>query len=243
MSRIRSIHPGFFKDERLVACSAFARLLFVGIGVEADDKGVFEWKPLTLKMTVFPADNVDVAELLAELEAADAVRRYEMNGRQYGAIRNFRRFQKPKTPNDIYPAPIDIRNYVGLSGDASETEVDEVPSFPPKGEKGAQMEDGGGKEEEEKNISLDAEREFEDWYGSYPRHVGKGAARKAYRTARKKASAAELLAGAARAREQYRGKEEQYIPHPSSWLNAERWLDQPPPKRDWRDDPDMRGVL
>lgn len=146
MSRIRSIHPGFFTDENLVAVSLAARLLFIGAGIEADDKGIFEWKPLTLKMRVFPADNVDVAELLEELVAANAVKRYEMGGRTYGAIRNFRRFQKPKTPNDIHPAFPEILAYVGL---ISETEAGKVEAFPPKGEKSFQMEDGGGKREEQ----------------------------------------------------------------------------------------------
>jgi len=50
LARIRSIHDGFFTDENLVSVSVFARLLFLGLGVQADDKGVFEWKPITLKM-------------------------------------------------------------------------------------------------------------------------------------------------------------------------------------------------
>lgn len=156
MSRIRSVHPGFFKDERLVACSFAARLLFIGLGVEADDKGTFEWKPVQIKMNVFPGDNVEIADLLEELLAADAIRQYEMGGRQYGAIRNFRKFQKPKTPNDTHPAPPDIRNYVCLTQDISETvEVERSPippngePFPQNGAKSFQMEDGGGKRERE----------------------------------------------------------------------------------------------
>lgn len=39
-----------------------------------DDQGVFDWKPVTLKARIFPADNVDVAAVLAELEAANIVR-------------------------------------------------------------------------------------------------------------------------------------------------------------------------
>lgn len=159
MSRIRSVHPGFFKDDRLVPLSAFARLLFIGIGIEADDKGTFEWKPVTIKMSVFPGDNVDVLALLAELECADAIRRYEVDGRKYGAIRNFRRYQKPKTPNDVWPAPDEIRNYVGLAPIISKLGHDEPPafpqpppveppSFPQKGENEIQMEDGGGKGKE-----------------------------------------------------------------------------------------------
>ena len=136
MARIRSVHPGFFTDERLVCVSMSARMLFIGLGVEADDKGTFEWKPLTLKMRIFPADNLDVSTLLAELEEVDAIVAYEIDGRKYGAIRNFRKFQKPKTPNDIHPMPDDFRNYVGLTEHVSE-------AFPQKVEKPPQMEDGG----------------------------------------------------------------------------------------------------
>lgn len=153
MSRIRSVHPGFFTDEDLVSVSFAARLLFIGLGVEADDKGVFEWKPLTIKMRIFPADNVDAAALLAELETIGAIKSYDVAGKKYGAIRNFRRFQKPKTPNDIYPAPREILAFVGL---VSEMDEGDEPSFPQKGETlpqngeiAPQMEDGGGRGEEE----------------------------------------------------------------------------------------------
>lgn len=148
MARIRSIHPGFFKDEKYVACSMPARLLFLGLGVEADDKGIFEWKPLTIKMNVFPADNVDVSALLSELEAADAIQKYEMNGRQYGAIRNFRKYQRPKKPNSIHPMTSEIGTYVALTEASSELDDDEGPPVPPKVEKSPQMEDGGDKMED-----------------------------------------------------------------------------------------------
>ena len=144
MSRIRSVHPGFFTDERLVETSIAARMLFIGLGIEADDKGIFEWKLLTLKMRIFPADNVDVGELLAELLAADAVRKYEVQGRHYGAIRNFRKFQKPKTPNDIHPITDEAREYVALAAPISEPFPQKGETFPQNGEKSRLMEDGGG---------------------------------------------------------------------------------------------------
>lgn len=145
MPRIRSIHPGFFTDERLVTTGFEARLLFLGLGVEADDKGIFEWKPVTLKMRIFPADNMDIEKRLAELEAVDAIQSYEIEGRKYGAIRNFRRYQRPKTPNDIHPITPEIGNYIGPPPKKAEKTSGDEGSFPQKGEKGAQMEDGGGK--------------------------------------------------------------------------------------------------
>lgn len=153
MSRIRSLHPGFFTDENLVSTQLAARLLFLGLGVEADDKGVFEWKPLTLKMRIFPVDNLDVAALLDELEAHGVLRSYEIKGRKYGAIRNFRKHQRPKTPNDVHPITPEFSIYVGLTPAISETKAAEVVPFPPKGEKSFQMEDVGcrGKEEKPKS--------------------------------------------------------------------------------------------
>ena len=136
MSRIRSIHPGFFTDEDLVQVSSFARLLFLGLGVEADDKGVFVWKPTTIKMRLFPADAVDVDTLLTELVSIDAIAAYEFDGRKYGVIRNFRKFQRPKSPNDIHPMPGEWRSYACIPTGTSE-------AFLQKGEKSPQMEDGG----------------------------------------------------------------------------------------------------
>ncbi len=53
MARIRSIHPGQATDEDFVQCSPFARLLAIFVRNEADDHGVFKWKPVTLKMRIF----------------------------------------------------------------------------------------------------------------------------------------------------------------------------------------------
>ncbi|MBL0374016.1 hypothetical protein JJB09_18505 [Rhizobium sp. KVB221] len=120
MARIRSIHPGLFSDEAFVECSVAARLLVIGLWTEADDKGIFEWKPRTLKMRLFSADDFVVSELLDELLQQNIVRRYEIDGRSYGAIRNFRRYQRPKKPNDIHPMPPEFGTYVALRTSSSE---------------------------------------------------------------------------------------------------------------------------
>jgi hypothetical protein len=142
MARIRSIHQGFFTDERLVSCSAFARLLLIGLWTEADDQGVFEWKPITIKMRLFPIDALDVPATLSELVAADAIKKFSYDGREYGAVRNFRKFQRPKKPNRTHPLPDKFRTYVALSDASSEPTPDNGDPFPKKGEKPPQMEDG-----------------------------------------------------------------------------------------------------
>lgn len=113
MSRIRSIHPGQWTDEEFVALSFPARLLAIGLRNEADDNGVFEWKPIGIKMRLFPADNIDVAKLLKELEESNHVVRFDSDGRAFGAIRNFRVYQRPKSPKAQFPLPAELDNYVG----------------------------------------------------------------------------------------------------------------------------------
>lgn len=145
MARIRSVHPGLFTDEAFVSCSPMARLLLIGLWTEADDQGVFEWKPLTLKMRLLPADNADAAELLDEVATNGIVQRFEVDGKAYGAIRNFRKYQRPKKPNEVHPLPPEFRTYVGLMDQSSEPVPHQSPT---KGEKSPQMEDGGGRMKE-----------------------------------------------------------------------------------------------
>lgn len=153
VARIRSLHPGLFTDERYMALSLAARELVKGIWCEADDQGVFEWKPLTLKARILPADAVDLVELLEELVAGQFVTRFEIEGRSYGAVRNFRKFQRPKKPNSTYLLPPEFRTYVGLSDSRGEPTPDSdqpVPhQFPTEGGKPPQMEDVGCRREDE----------------------------------------------------------------------------------------------
>ncbi len=154
MSRIRSIHPGLWTDESFVSCSAFARLLIIGLWNESDDQGVFEWKPLQIKMKLFAADATDVAPLLAELLEGDVCRRFVVDGKGYGAMRNFCKFQRPRKPKAHHPLPAELADYVAvhLLG------RDEVPQksepVPQKSEIAPQMEDGGcRKDSSEANAS------------------------------------------------------------------------------------------
>lgn len=155
MARIRSLHPGLFTDEAYMSLSMAARVLITGIWTEADDNGVFQWKPITLKARILPADNVDVAALLGELARFDFINRFEHGGSVYGAVRNFRLFQRPKKPNCRFVIPSELRTYVGLSQDDTEEVGNQ---FPTSGENPPQME-GRGEEsrEEEKESSLRSE--------------------------------------------------------------------------------------
>lgn len=69
--------------------------------------------------------------------------------------------------------------------------------------------------------------QFERFWRTYPRRIGKGAARKSFEKSLKLASFEEIMAGLQRQLSYYATKEQQFIPHPTTWLNQERWADEP----------------
>jgi len=115
MGKIRSVHPSLFTDEAFVSCSPLARILIIGLWTEADDQGIFEWKPITLRMRLLPVDDSNLNELLNELVSYDVVKKFEHEGKSFGAIRNFCKFQKPRWPRYTHFLPAELRNYVSLT--------------------------------------------------------------------------------------------------------------------------------
>jgi hypothetical protein len=106
-----------------------------------------------------------------------------------------------------------------MSRDMSEDK--EIPPIPPKENILYITPFGKGV----KGKTLLSEDTFEGFWSIYPRKVAKGSAKRAYRNALKRASAEEILAGAQR----YASTkpDPQFTAHAASWLNADRWLDEP----------------
>ena len=71
------------------------------------------------------------------------------------------------------------------------------------------------------------EAEFDGFWKAYPRKVGKPKARRAYLAARKRASLDEIAAGLRAQLPDMRVREPGFIPHPTTWLNQDRWADDP----------------
>jgi hypothetical protein len=71
---------------------------------------------------------------------------------------------------------------------------------------------------------------FDEFWSAYPRKVGKGQARPAWKRALGKTTADAIIAGAV-AYAHDPNRDESFTAHPSSWLNGERWNDPPLPPR------------
>jgi hypothetical protein len=110
MPRIRSVKPEFFSSEPVGNCSPTSRLLFVALWCMADDEGRMAENPKVIRAFAFPLDDqissTDVEGWLEELHAAQLVVRYEVDGRKYLCVKNFKEHQHPKRPQESkHPAP------------------------------------------------------------------------------------------------------------------------------------------
>lgn len=106
LARIRTIKPGFFKNEQLAELSFAHRLLFVGLWTQADREGRLEDRPRRLKAELFPYDDVDVSAMLQDMATAELIARYEVDGTSYIWIPKFLDHQRPhySEPPSTYPA-------------------------------------------------------------------------------------------------------------------------------------------
>lgn len=122
MARIRSVKPEFFQHERLyelgeqTGFGAYLRIAWLGLISNCDCRGVFEWRPLRLKVAIFPWDNIDMSRVLEVFAEERMVIRFEWEGKSYGWIPTFIQHQRPhldevkKGPQR--PEPLMIAGYV-----------------------------------------------------------------------------------------------------------------------------------
>ncbi len=74
-----------------------------------------------------------------------------------------------------------------------------------------------------------------EFWTTYPRRVGKPAARKAWAKAVRTTDPATIIAAAKSYAQQRLGQDAQFTAHPATWLNGERWADErpSPPSSGW----------
>ncbi len=107
MARARNIKPGFFVNEDLVELPFSTRLLFIGLWTIADREGRLDDRPRKIKMSIFPADDVDVEQGLSELHGASMILRYVVDNQPFIFIPGFVKHQNPHINEQpsVIPAP------------------------------------------------------------------------------------------------------------------------------------------
>lgn len=95
MARARNIKPSFFLNEDIVELPVEARLLFIGMWTLADREGRLENRPKKIKMSLFPADDINVSEQLSNISKYGFIELYNVDGTDVIQITNFVKHQTP----------------------------------------------------------------------------------------------------------------------------------------------------
>lgn len=111
MSRIRTVKPELFESETLARLSRDSRLTFIGLFTLADDLGRLRYLPKKIAGELFPHDedvtHVEIDKWVAELESVDCVRLYEIDGKTYLYLPEWKKHQKIDRPSQSrIPEPL-----------------------------------------------------------------------------------------------------------------------------------------
>lgn len=102
MPRQRMIKAEFFDSGSLALVPVFARYLFIGLWVFADDNGNLKYQTLKLRKQVFPYDDMTeqaFIDALVRLEDIGCIYGYEVDGERYITIPNFLTYQNINRPS------------------------------------------------------------------------------------------------------------------------------------------------
>lgn len=184
-----------------------------------DDFGRTEANPLLVRARCYPLQTdavrvTDISRWMAACQTAGLILCYAVQGKQYLEVNNFGQQQRSVSK---YPAPTssdstcnhllaDAHLVVSVSGVVSEG-VDGNAAAPPGARAGY----------------------FDEFWKAYPNKVGKDAARKAFDKRKCTKELLEImLAAIAQQRQSKKWTDDggKYIPHPSTWLNEGRWMDE-----------------
>jgi hypothetical protein len=234
--RIRSTKPEFWRSKTIAAIPWEVRLVLKGLESYVDDNGVGKDDLALIAADVFPRDLAAnprdtlarLSEAISALSDAGLIVRYEVEDEDLVYIDRWKQQQRIDKPaRGRFRRPDGTLEYSEDVNRESYASPRETVASPPEvlapgtGEQGNRGTDLSC-------ASADAEREFDEWYAEYPRKRAKGQAAKAYRSARKKASAETLLQRLREQRAAIVARGLDYCPYPATWLNGERWDDEPP---------------
>jgi hypothetical protein len=249
MARARNIKPGFFKNEDLAECSAWARLCFAGLWTLADREGRLEDRAKRIKGELFPFDSIEVEPLLVELVRWKFIDRYVVDG--VGVIQVLK-FAEHQTPHfKEVPSVLPPNENPGLSPHSMNAKPEAAPPFndhgtrdglvltphstgvEPPGSKGGESplnpESGFLNPESLTPIPPRQPRgvRFADFWAAWPRSerkVGKADCEKRWKARNLDAQAETILTHV----EAMKGSDQWmrgYEPSPSTYLNQRRWED------------------
>lgn len=211
MARSRNIKPAFFQNEKLGELKPINRLAFIALWTVCDFKGCLEYRPKRLKVQLLPYDDCDIKEIINNLVDSEFIQIYSVEDQDYIKILNFEKHQNPH--KNEKEAGSDIPDIDGTKTDNIGTSRADslllIPdSFNP--------------------LTESIEKDFNEFWLSYPKKTGKEAARKAWNKTRPNITIVLNALAWQKESKQWFEKGGQFIPNPATWINQHRWDDEMP---------------
>lgn len=221
------VHSSIWASGQVAKLTRDARLLYIGLITLGDDDGRLKGSPALLRSQVYPYDDdvkvADVEKWLSEIESQGLVSSYEVDGQRYyfhPKWETYQHIREDRRKDSNIPAPEFTFSTVSTSGQPNGNQKStKAPHSIVKDSKGKDSVDKVGQE-----------AAFQSFWASYPKKVGKKAAWKAWmRLKWTEELGSAIMAGLARSTssEQWSKDSGRYIPHAATWINGERWEDEP----------------
>ena len=246
----RIIKESICISDDIDSLSWFEEVLFYRLMVKADDYGIYDGRGKVIKGQCFALKDITVKDVergLEKLSAVGLVRRYTVGGHPYLQLTGWSKHQQTRNSKAKYPKPeeadeepdntvlntLDI-NCNQLKSIDINCSPNPIQSNPIRIQ--SEFESNPNPIHEKRNPKSDSRiaEWFEAFWKLYPRKEGKQNAMKAF----EKMCNSEDTYNAIMEGLQKRVKldwsrrppeEKKFIPHPSSWLNQSRWLDEVTP--------------
>ena len=215
--------------------------LWISLITYVDDYGRGDARPAVIKGTCFPLRNnitlksIDAA--LQQLAITGCISLYEVDGKPYLYLSNWENHQRIQQRRSKFPSPGDK---VSINDDADNVTVTHRDT-PLESESNPNPKQYTSSTTSSTIAPSALDVRFAEFWKSYPKKVGKGAAEKSFKRIHpdeELLQAMILAVNKAKASQQWQKDNGQYIPNPATWLNQRRWEDEIKP-----DEPEQKGAM
>lgn len=215
----RILREGILTSERVNSLTWEGEVFYRRLMSVVDDYGRFSAHPSLLRAALYPLKldavrDANMERLLAIVEQARLVRVYEVAGKRYLEMLDFR--QQVRSKESKYPQPPPLDQSAQCVADAQQVRSRCVAD--------AHL-DGDGVEDVKPLAQPDG---FARFWEQYPKKRSKGDAEKAWKSIRPdRALLDRILQAIAQARltDDWQKSGGQFIPYPATWLRAKGWED------------------
>lgn len=239
MPRIRTIKPDFFMSEDIVTLDPLSRLLYIGLWCYVDRDGYMEYRPFSLKIQIMPCEQDQFDACIDALLNRNLVKIYEIDAKKYLFIPTFTEHQNINQRE----ASSNIKNIVVKSIDCEVTcrnmharaiMCKTIPTSARIAGKERKGRERKGKEynNNKKTKAKKENNNFEMFWLEYPKKIAKKKALDIFCRINPNHELADKIIFAIKQQKQQEqdlikhGQFAASFPHPTTWLNQERWNDE-----------------